>query len=743
MDNTTTVSVYDDIDVLLVTANVGSLFEDPLRLFRPWLAVFLRKVEEVHPKFLALHLQEVGGKTYEKSMEYVQEFIKCLCEAPQMLDFEYIRIYMDEDFKSAEHFTALGNLYFVHNSLKNVKMWNFLTHNWESVEGKNIYTGNIETISSKEKSKFPQHFFPECKWSRKGFMRTRWELNNTVFDLVNIHLFHDASNLAACEEFPSVYCKTRRRALVHTLERFHLDEKNGLAPFFLFGDFNFRCDTGGVIKELTENLTAHRIQSMKSDCTKVHYRNSGGDNILTVGKKEFNHADHQLKFKESWLKKFDRELEPLTEFLIEFPIDFPPSYPYEEDPEMPTDYMSTRCPSWCDRILMSVQAKKIIRETESPNTYNLMGEDVCMGDHKPVYLNIRLKSNQGTYNCCRCHLLNANNNKSTSHQIPAEIVTPLCCPFEQKPISDCNNYCPHNSKIYNEILVECRDLNKYITCLSNTNECDKPKDEVESEVVGEHSNEIFKNMGETMTRKWPPVSIKIIDSDNIHVCMCSQISVENNADNDSVDGSICPECQNIIKKQPAEPRYRLISKRLLLSNNIIVNRIDTQHLSTYFDKSQKHQDPYTPESAESHSPCPELSSSTTTSSNSQSPSVNCQQLLENASKKTNLEPLILSDLTIKDIKGNRTCNIDVESAVYSNDDSKKQQRGIVSPGQLKSRLEDLQKKSSIQNFKFKNKGDNNTAGNSDVEDVDDICQSTNAAVQRNSNSCLPKCCNIH
>ncbi|XP_046804416.1 inositol polyphosphate-5-phosphatase A isoform X2 [Lucilia cuprina] len=393
--STSTAGCDDDIDVLLVTANVGSLFEDPLRLLRPWLVVFLKKVEELQPKFLALHLQEVGGKTYEKSMEYVQEFIKSLCEAPQMLNFEFIRIYMDEDFNSAEHFTALGNLYFVHNSLKVVKMWNFLTHNWESAEGKNIYSGNIETISTKEKSKFPQHFFPECKWSRKGFMRTRWDLNNTVFDLVNIHLFHDASNLAACEEFPSVYCKTRRRALVHTLERFHLDEKNGLAPFFVFGDFNFRCDTEGVIKELTENLTAHRIHSTKNDCTKVHYRNAGGDNILTVGKKEFNHADHQLKFKESWLKKFDRELEPLTEFLIEFPINFPPSYPYEEDPEMPTDYMSTRCPSWCDRILMSVQAKEIIHKTESPNIYSIMGEEVCMGDHKPVYLNIRLKSNQG------------------------------------------------------------------------------------------------------------------------------------------------------------------------------------------------------------------------------------------------------------------------------------------------------------------------------------------------------------
>lgn len=82
------------------------------------------------------------------------------------------------------------------------------------------------------------------------------------------------------------------------------------------------------------------------------------------------------------LKKFDRELEPLREFLEEFPIDFPPSYPYEEDPEMPTDYMSTRCPSWCDRILMSPQARRIIDEEFSPNIYNIIGENVCMGDHK-------------------------------------------------------------------------------------------------------------------------------------------------------------------------------------------------------------------------------------------------------------------------------------------------------------------------------------------------------------------------
>lgn len=43
------------------------------------------------------------------------------------------------------------------------------------------------------------------------------------------------------------------------------------------------------------------MHGLQNDCTKVHYRNSLGDNILTVGKKEFNHADHQLKFKEAWV----------------------------------------------------------------------------------------------------------------------------------------------------------------------------------------------------------------------------------------------------------------------------------------------------------------------------------------------------------------------------------------------------------------------------------------------------------
>lgn len=86
------------------------------------------------------------------------------------------------------------------------------------------------------------------------------------------------------------------------------------------------------------------------------------------------------------LRKFDLELEPIKEFLYEYPITFAPSYPYEENSELPNNYMSTRCPSWCDRVLISPAARKLIVdddvESEKRPIYGIIGENICMGDHK-------------------------------------------------------------------------------------------------------------------------------------------------------------------------------------------------------------------------------------------------------------------------------------------------------------------------------------------------------------------------
>ncbi|KAF7247220.1 Type I inositol 1,4,5-trisphosphate 5-phosphatase [Varanus komodoensis] len=86
-----------------------------------------------------------------------------------------------------------------------------------------------------------------CKWSRKGFIRTRWCITDCAFDLVNIHLFHDASNLVAWETSPSVYSGIRNKALGYVLDRI-IDQRFERISYFVFGDFNFRLDAKSVVE---------------------------------------------------------------------------------------------------------------------------------------------------------------------------------------------------------------------------------------------------------------------------------------------------------------------------------------------------------------------------------------------------------------------------------------------------------------------------------------------------------------
>lgn len=57
-------------------------------------------------------------------------------------------------------------------------------------------------------------------------------------------------------------------------------------------------------QKLAEDLTIHRILNVKNDNYKVQYRDGDSKNVLTIGKKEFHHIDHQIKFKESWVRLF-------------------------------------------------------------------------------------------------------------------------------------------------------------------------------------------------------------------------------------------------------------------------------------------------------------------------------------------------------------------------------------------------------------------------------------------------------
>uniref|UniRef100_A0A8C7DUI6 inositol-polyphosphate 5-phosphatase n=1 Tax=Oncorhynchus kisutch TaxID=8019 RepID=A0A8C7DUI6_ONCKI len=357
-------------------------------------------VQSHKPHFIAVHCQEVGGKNYEASMAHVDCFVKELLSSDAMKEYSRARVYLDENYKSQEHFTALGSCYFLHESLKNIHQFDFKAKKFKKVVGKEIYSDTLESTPMLEKEKFPQDYFPEVRTI------------SHAFDLVNIHLFHDASNILAREKSPSVYSGMRQKALGFVLDRI-TDQRFEKVPYFVFGDFNFRLDTRQVIESLcsTATMQTDRVGDT-NEVEKLIYRESENDRkvVLQLEKKLFNYINQDV-FRENngaLFLQFDSELSCFKERLHELEISFPPSYPYSEDSSQGKQYMDTRCPAWCDRVLMSATAKDLVIKPENEEkylVYDNIGPNVCMGDHKPVYLSFRLtagagKPNANKHKCC-------------------------------------------------------------------------------------------------------------------------------------------------------------------------------------------------------------------------------------------------------------------------------------------------------------------------------------------------------
>ena len=341
-----------------------------------------------------------------------------------------------------------------------------------SIEKSNLNFGCIDNIGVVDKQKFPKELAPASRPSRKGYLRTRWRLKSapensvsstsggidkarsipvepltsySTFDLVNIHLFHDADNIESFKSFPSKFACCRQKALDYTIQRILNNDTTSnvsdcVVPFFIFGDFNFRLNSKKVIDNLVLNTgkrTDINTTSVTKGCDNTNveytfqdsgeelmiYKNKLSDEvILSVGAKEFNlptSTKIDETFGKHWLawKECDFETNFIEKVLTEFPLSFPPTYPFEENLDLGDigeSYMKKRCPAWCDRVLISKLASDNLLQhitgvqnmeskaefgTEShlkPNMfediqYDVIGSNVCMGDHKPVFLKLRLQ----------------------------------------------------------------------------------------------------------------------------------------------------------------------------------------------------------------------------------------------------------------------------------------------------------------------------------------------------------------
>ncbi|BHF63710.1 Type I inositol 1,4,5-trisphosphate 5-phosphatase [Sparganum proliferum] len=323
----------------------------------------LRNIFEVievnRPAFVAVHLQEISGKKFQSLPKCTENFIKSILETVREEGFTNSLVVLDDSPDAATH--------------------TFFTH-------------GLDNCSLVKKRKFER----KGSGGRKGLLQTRWRLGNMCLDFVNVHLFNDNNNLITVKNFPHDLSVARMEKL--GLELTSLQE----VPFIIFGDFNFRLNQPKLLEALFQRYLATKadalIECLSSETEIVYRDSSTQSHLLTVHRKhlDFGPLKPLLLPLLNQARCFDEEPGPFEGSLFEYPIQFRPSYPFSEDPSKPSEYASSRFPAWCDRVFISRSALSLLDIRDA--VYGLLCEDVSVGDHKPVFLQLTLADDAFTVN---------------------------------------------------------------------------------------------------------------------------------------------------------------------------------------------------------------------------------------------------------------------------------------------------------------------------------------------------------
>lgn len=365
------------LNVLLISANTGSCFEGG-DLEHDFLSLLHEQVNSSNADLVAVHFQEMCGKEWKTRDVKVtcEEFSSKLCAGLSGFWCPGTMFYPPTGPKD-NSFTALATILFVRRPLVVTDRFGLFDFKTQCEVPISSLEDSSDLSAFIHHEAFPNSDFPEIKAGRKGYLHVRVFLDGTPIDLINLHLFHDASNvLAFTDGHPSTFAKARKRALQHVLRQV---SGAGDSRIFMFGDFNFRLDLQRVV-----NVLLGPGATSTSDDGNITLTSVTSPGTLKIGTKKFVSSEPRA-FVERWreFQAYDVEALNFAEFALEEQsIDFPPSYPFEEEPGKPHDYMPSRCPGWCDRIVYTKSAAKSV---SSPR-YRMMGHDQSVGDHKPIAL---------------------------------------------------------------------------------------------------------------------------------------------------------------------------------------------------------------------------------------------------------------------------------------------------------------------------------------------------------------------
>eukprot|EP00035_Acanthoeca_spectabilis_P006937 m.130715 g.130715 ORF g.130715 m.130715 type:complete len:406 (+) comp13726_c0_seq5:111-1328(+) len=320
---------------------------------------------------------------------------------------------------------ALGSVYLLHRDLADVDRYDYDDRAWSPLSGAPGSAVQCNGTSPHvRKTKFVLGQFGVMRSSRKGGLRTGWRINGRPLQMVNVHLFADVSNIDAAAQTPSKDALIRRAALEFLIDgvsdpAHESDDSGGPAveestdgrpgkrsrkgparaqlpeAAFFFGDFNFRLANSELAQHISSGSRGKFCRNRPDHPpTKVVYNKRGsGAPALVLEKKKFLVTDPEFYAAESLadLRQFDLEGNEF-DTLLEMERRFLPSYPFVDSDGPAADsgqvYAKTRAPAWCDRVLMNPQARSLVKDDSF--SYFCIGENVPMGDHKPVALALQL-----------------------------------------------------------------------------------------------------------------------------------------------------------------------------------------------------------------------------------------------------------------------------------------------------------------------------------------------------------------
>ena len=258
--------------VLLLTNNVGGVFDSLDEHLQPWLDELDDTVSNSAADFVALHIQELAGSRAVEdgtaTLDSMQRFSNAI--TARFPDFWSSGLMCSSALDA--DFTGLGCLVLVRRSLtKDVAIYSF--DRGQTGEGAWMPVSTLADPLVAEPalparwarhSPFSRDLFDRLdpKWARKGWLHHRWRVDKQPFDLLNVHLFDDINHIRALNSRRdisapiSVYAASRRDALRQALQML---TAAGPAPAALgpvppalsvFGDLNWRLDVRSVLSHL-------------------------------------------------------------------------------------------------------------------------------------------------------------------------------------------------------------------------------------------------------------------------------------------------------------------------------------------------------------------------------------------------------------------------------------------------------------------------------------------------------------